>query len=63
MAILTDGWEILNSSDNFESFNDLSDVEKRIHHLIDNKGLPRRAEDKLVCTMPCKEEVKTAKRD
>lgn len=42
MAILTDGWEILNSSDNFESFNDLSDVEKRIHHLIDNKGLPRR---------------------
>lgn len=43
MAILTDGWEILNSSDNFESFNDLSDVEKRIHNLIDNKGLPRRS--------------------
>lgn len=36
-------WEILNSSDNFESFNDLSDVEKRIHYLVDNKGLPHRS--------------------
>ena len=35
-------WEILYSSDNFESFNDLSDVEKRIHHLIDQKSLPHR---------------------
>lgn len=36
-------WEILYSSDNFESFNDLSDVEKRIYYLIDQKGLPYRA--------------------
>ena len=35
-------WEILHSSDNFESFNELSDVEKRIHYLIDQKGLPYR---------------------
>ncbi len=38
----TQDWEILHSSDNFEIFSELSDLEKRIHHLIDNKGLPRR---------------------
>ena len=38
----TKDWVIFHSSDNFESFNDLSDVEKRIHHLVDNKGLPHR---------------------
>lgn len=39
---ITKDWVILHSSDNFESFNELSDVEKRIHHLIDQKGLPHR---------------------
>lgn len=38
----TKDWEILHSSDNFESFNDLPDVEKRIYHLVDQKVLPRR---------------------
>lgn len=39
----TKDWEVFRSSDNFETFNELSDVEKRIHHLIDNKGLPHRS--------------------
>lgn len=38
--ITTKDWEILHSSDNFETFDDLSDVEKRIYYLVDNKGLP-----------------------
>jgi hypothetical protein len=38
----TKDWEIFHSSDNFETFNELSDIEKRIHHLVDNKGLPNR---------------------
>jgi hypothetical protein len=42
MAILTQDWEILYSSDNFETFNELSDVEKRIYLLIDTKNLPHR---------------------
>lgn len=37
---ITQDWEILQSSDNFETFNELSDIEKRIHYLVDNKGLP-----------------------
>ena len=40
--ITTKDWEIFHSSDNFETFNELSDIEKRIHHLVDNKGLPNR---------------------
>ena len=40
--ITTKDWEILYSSDNFETFDNLSDIEKRIHHLVDNKGLPCR---------------------
>lgn len=38
----TQNWEILHSSDDFETFNELSDIEKRIHYLVDNKGLPYR---------------------
>lgn len=38
----TKDWEILHSSDNFETFDNLSDVEKRIYYLIDQKGLPYR---------------------
>lgn len=38
--ITTKDWEIFHSSDNFEAFNELSDIEKRVHHLVDNKGLP-----------------------
>lgn len=38
----TQDWEILHTSDNFETFNELSDIEKRIHYLVDNKGLPYR---------------------
>ena len=40
--ITTKDWEIFHSSDNFETFNELSDIEKRIYHLVDNKSLPCR---------------------
>ena len=39
---ITEDWEVLCSSDNFETFNELSDVDKRIHYLVDNKDLPYR---------------------
>ena len=39
--ITTKDWEIFHSSDNFETFDNLSDVEKRIHYLVDQKGLPK----------------------
>ena len=42
MYYLTQDWEILHSSNNFETFNDLPDVEKRIYYLIDHKNLPYR---------------------
>lgn len=40
--ITTKDWEILHSSDNFETFDNLPDIEKRIHYLVDNKSLPFR---------------------
>ena len=38
----TKDWETLHSSDNFEIFNNLPDVEKRIYYIIDHKSLPYR---------------------
>jgi hypothetical protein len=38
----TKDWEILYSSGDFEIFSELSGLEKRIYHLVDNKGLPYR---------------------
>ena len=40
--ITTKDWEILHSFDDFETFDKLSDTEKRIYYLVDNKNLPYR---------------------
>lgn len=42
MNIFTDGWTVFNESDHFASFSELSDEEKRIQHLIDERSLPYR---------------------
>ena len=41
--IFTDGWLVSSESDHFASFSELSDEEKRIQHLIDDKYLPSRS--------------------
>ena len=41
--IFTDGWLVSNESEHFASFSELSDEEKRIQHLIDDKYLPSRS--------------------
>lgn len=43
MNIFTDGWLVSNESEHFASFSELSDDEKRIQHLIDDRRLPFRA--------------------
>ena len=40
--MITKDWEILHSFDDFETFDKLSDTEKRIYYLVDNKNLPYR---------------------
>ena len=40
--ILTDGWVVSSESTHFASFSELSDEEKRIQHLIDERSLPFR---------------------
>ncbi len=41
--IFTDGWLVSSESDHFASFSELSDEEKRIQHLIDDKYLPSKS--------------------
>lgn len=40
MKMITKDWEILHSFDYFETFDKLSDTEKRIYYLVDNKIYP-----------------------